>query len=101
MSVKSEDPTKGLQAWELQRKEWTKPNQNYIDSQEKAAAIAEKYDAILKQEAQQKAIYKQLVNQRQIFKTPISLRYIIPILVSGWQDDGVWPKGQTVQDRSE
>lgn len=81
MAVESEDPTKGLQAWESRRKEWTKPNQKYIDDQDKAAAIAKKYDEFMNQESQQKAIYKQLVHQRQIFKTPISLKYIVSFLL--------------------
>ncbi|KAL9546122.1 hypothetical protein PS6_007836 [Mucor atramentarius] len=93
--------TKGLQAWEARRKAWTEPNQHYLDKQNSAPAIAEKYDIAFKQEVQQKAIYKQLVHQHKILKTPISLKYIIPILVTGWQEDGVWPKGEMVQERSD
>jgi hypothetical protein len=82
MVVESEDPTKGLQAWESRRKKWTKPNQKYIDNLDKTAAIAKKYNEFMKQESQQKAIYKQLVHQHQIFKTPISLKYIVSFLLS-------------------
>lgn len=69
--------TRGLQAWEATRKAWTEPNQQYLDKQKNAAAVAEKYNDAFKQEVQQKAIYKQLVHQHRILKTPISLKYVV------------------------
>ncbi|KAK4515861.1 uncharacterized protein ATC70_010819 [Mucor velutinosus] len=93
--------TRGLQAWEARRRAWTEPNQQYLDKQKNAATVAGKCNVAFEQEVHQKAIYKQLVHQHRILKTPISLKYIIPILVTGWQEDGVWPKGEVVQEKSD
>ncbi|KAL9550181.1 hypothetical protein MBANPS3_004848 [Mucor bainieri] len=101
MAVEDSNDTLGLKAWEARRRAWTEPNQQYLDKQTNAAIVAEKHNAAFKQEVQQRAIYKQLVHQHRILRTPISLKYIIPILVTGWQEDGVWPKGEIVQERSD
>ncbi|KAI9480949.1 MAG: hypothetical protein EXX96DRAFT_538179 [Benjaminiella poitrasii] len=101
MSSDSEDPSKGVKAWEARRKEWTTPNQYYLDHTEQITIESKKYEPIIRNEAQRIAIYKQLVYKRQVFRNPIPVKYIIPILVTGWQEDGLWPKGMIVQDKSD
>ncbi|KAI7906522.1 uncharacterized protein BX663DRAFT_427472 [Cokeromyces recurvatus] len=101
MSTELEDPSKGIKAWEARRKEWTTPNQHYLNQMEKYDIENKKYELIIQNEAQRIAIYKQLVHKRQVFRNPIPVKYIIPVLVTGWQEDGLWPKGMIVQDKSD
>lgn len=78
MSTSSSDPTKGLEAWEAQRKAWTTPNQQYHDTLE-TRQNENKCDNLVQNEAQRKYIYKKIVHQRQHFLNPISLKYIVSL----------------------
>lgn len=77
MSSGNSDHNKGVEAWEARRKQWTTPNQHYYDTVSQLTANNEKYDFLIKQEAQRMAIYKQLVHNRQGLRTPVSLKYIV------------------------
>jgi hypothetical protein len=79
MSTSTSDPTKGLEAWEAQRKAWTTPNQQYLDTLETRQAN-NKYDDLIQNETQRKYIYKKIVHQRQNPLNPISLKYIVSYL---------------------
>ncbi|KAI8984412.1 hypothetical protein BDF20DRAFT_911513 [Mycotypha africana] len=111
---KDNDSSKGLKAWEERRKAWLTPNQtyleainnnnnNHIDNREKNddSMQLSPFEQFLSNEAQRLHIYKQLVTQRYALRTPLPLKYIIPVLVTGWQEDGVWPKGMVVKETSD
>ncbi|KAI8386992.1 hypothetical protein BD560DRAFT_430920 [Blakeslea trispora] len=95
------DQTKGLVAWEARRKQWTTPSSEYAEKQTDLAEVSSKLQELVQHEEQRKTIYKQLVYQRQAFRHPIPLKHVIPILITGWQEDGLWPKGMLVQDKSD
>ncbi|KAI8080168.1 uncharacterized protein B0P05DRAFT_586801 [Gilbertella persicaria] len=100
MSTESTDTvTKGLVAWEARRKAWTTADLEYTNNLN--TTTSDKLQDLIQHEVQRKTIYQQLVYQRQVFRTPIPLKYIIPILITGWQEDGLWPKGMVVQDKSD
>ncbi|KAI8365452.1 hypothetical protein EDC96DRAFT_463100 [Choanephora cucurbitarum] len=92
------DQSKGLVAWEARRKQWTTPTP---DVQTNSAEMSNRLEELVQHEDQRKTIYKQLVYQRQAFRHPIPLKLVIPILITGWQEDGLWPKGMLVQDKSD
>ncbi|KAI9244761.1 hypothetical protein BY458DRAFT_485311 [Sporodiniella umbellata] len=96
----STDPSIGIEAWEKQRKQWTTPSQDFDKK-----TYFQKWEAFqFKDLADPKTkviIYGQLIQKLQSFTQPIPLKYIIPVLVAGWQENGTWPKGVTVKDSSE
>ncbi|KAI8891411.1 hypothetical protein K501DRAFT_205120 [Backusella circina FSU 941] len=47
--------------------------------------------------ARRQRAYTFLVRQLKEFNQPVPLKHIVPILVTGWQDDGLWPKDMVVK----
>ncbi|KAG1445249.1 hypothetical protein G6F56_009979 [Rhizopus delemar] len=94
----SKDHPIGLEAWEARRKEWTTPPQDFDFKtiQRYQEAFEELGDSEKKV-----GIYKQLVQQLQTFTQPVPLKFIVPILIAGWQEDGTWPKGMVVRCNSD
>ncbi|GAA5795874.1 hypothetical protein HPULCUR_001236 [Helicostylum pulchrum] len=94
-------PTIGLEAWEANRKEWTTPNEQYKNDSDSLKEKAERCGVLLKNQAERITFYQRLVLQRQSFRTPVPLQHVIPILVTGWQEDGLWPKGMVAPPDSD
>jgi hypothetical protein len=47
-------------------------------------------------------IFEKMVLMMVFFCFLFCFRYTqIPILVTGWQEDGLWPKGMTAQEKSD
>ncbi|KAI8994473.1 hypothetical protein BDB01DRAFT_846522 [Pilobolus umbonatus] len=92
-------PTKGIEAWKARREAWRRPNSNYNEEQQRRRLEMSVFKELISSEARKQAVYKYLVYEPHEFKQPFPLKYVIPILVAGWQEDGLWPKGMVV-DRS-
>lgn len=90
-----------MEAWEARRKAWTTPNEQYLSRAEELKEKHEQRQKLVLQEVHRIAIYKRLVLQRQTLRTPLGLPYLIPVLVTGWQEDGLWPKGMVVEGLSD
>ncbi|CEI96706.1 hypothetical protein G6F70_002688 [Rhizopus microsporus] len=90
----------GLEAWEARRKQWTTPNAD-VNVEEYIQELNKKQYQDLEDPKKRLGIYKQLIQQHQTFTHPVPLRFIIPILVTGWQEDGTWPKGMIVKETSD
>ncbi|KAG1137875.1 hypothetical protein G6F37_012337 [Rhizopus arrhizus] len=96
----STDPSFGLEAWEARRKQWTTPSPDFdIEKYIQELDIKEYRD--LADSKKRVGIYKQLIQQLQTFTHPVPLRFIIPVLIAGWQEEGTWPKGMVVKDSSD
>ncbi|RIA91974.1 hypothetical protein C1645_736737 [Glomus cerebriforme] len=80
----------GLELWNKRREMWIRGNSNNPESSSNrnnpalANITPNNYHSI----------YDSLIYEKKKLAKPVPLPYVIKILVSGWQRDGVWPKDQ-------
>lgn len=79
------------EAWEAQRKQWLTPSSGFDFEKYVKELNATQYRDLADSE-KRIGIYKQLIQQSQSFTCPVPLRFIVPVLTTGWEKEGTWSK---------